>query len=190
MTYRVSDRETVVMIADPPWPHANGSRTNSGKSPKYRLMNLREIAALAPTVSNIAGNDAVLYLWTTAPHLPGAIHVMTTWGFRYRSFHVWRKTRMACGFWARSNGELVLVGERGRPAAPPASRLLGTLLDGEPLHGVHSSKPLFLHEMVERLWPNALKYELFAREQREGWHCVGIELGHRITPEGIMEACS
>lgn len=43
---RVAGEKTTVIIADPPWPHANGSRTNSGKSPKYPLMNLREIAAL------------------------------------------------------------------------------------------------------------------------------------------------
>lgn len=73
---RVSDASTTVMLADPPWPHANGSRTNSGKSPKYPLMNLREIAALGPAVSELAGSHAVLYLWSTGPHLPGAINTV------------------------------------------------------------------------------------------------------------------
>jgi N6-adenosine-specific RNA methylase IME4 len=80
--------------------YAAGNGTNSGKSPKYPLLNLREIAALGDVVADLAGRGAVLYLWATIPHLPEAIDTLAAWGFRYRSLHVWKKTRVACRFWA------------------------------------------------------------------------------------------
>lgn len=182
---RVTDDATTILLADPPWPHANGSRTNSGKSPKYPLMNLREIAALGGVVAGLSGENAVLYLWATAPHLPGAFGVMSEWGFIYRSYLVWKKPKIACGFWARSNAEVVLVGERGRPAAPPPALLPATIFEGAPLQGRHSSKPDVVHALAERLWPSARKIELFAREERAGWDCYGSDLGHHLNPAGV-----
>ena len=184
---RVSDAETVVVVADPPWPHANGSRTNSGKSPKYALMNLAEIAALGPAVRQLAGGHAVLYLWVTGPHLPGGVEVLSAWGFIYRSFHVWRKRRIACGYWSRSNSEIVLVGERGRPSKPTPGSLMPSAFDGDPADRGHSSKPDTLHGNAERLWPGAAKVELFAREAVAGWRCYGSDLGSLLTPSGVQE---
>jgi N6-adenosine-specific RNA methylase IME4 len=182
---RVPDHQTTVIVSDPPWPHANGSRTNSGKSPKYSLMNLREIEALGDFVAAAAGAHAVIYLWATTPHLPGAIDVLRAWGFTYRSFHIWRKTKVACGFWARSNAEIVLIGERGAPAAPIGSLLATTIVEGAPEAIGHSTKPSAIHELAERLWPNARKLELFARRRRDGWETYGSDLGHRISSSGI-----
>lgn len=179
---RSNAKETTIVLADPPWPHANGSRTNSGKSPKYPLMTLREVAALGGAVSQMAGDDAVLYLWATTPHLPGAIETIAAWGFTYRSLHVWRKTKIACGFWARSNAEIVLIGERGRPCAPIGSMLMPTILEGVAEAQAHSSKPTVVHEIIERQWGASRKIELFARQNRPGWECYGSDLGHFIHP--------
>jgi len=182
---RVGADNTTIILADPPWPHANGSRTNSGKSPKYPLMNLREIAALGPAVASLGGSDAVLYLWATTPHLPGAIDTIRAWGFTYRSLHIWRKTKIACGFWARSNAEIVLIGERGRPSPPNGSMLMPTILDGVAEAQAHSSKPTVLHDMIERQWSPSRKIELFARRERSGWECYGGDLGHTISANGV-----
>ena len=184
---RVEPERTTVILADPPWPHANGSRTNSGKSPKYRLMNLREIAAIGPTVKGVAGNNAVLFLWATTPHLPGALDVVKAWGFVYRSLHVWRKKKIACGFWARSNAELVVIAERGRPTGPSPSLILPTIFDGEAEEKIHSAKPGVMHGLIDIQWPRSRKVELFARRLRRGWECYGSSVGFIIGPDGIRE---
>lgn len=168
--------ETTVLIADPPWPHANGSRTNSGKSPKYPLMLLSEICALGPVVRKLAGDDAVLYLWVTSPCLLKSAEVLESWGFTYRSYHAWVKDRAACGFWNRSDAEVCIVAERGRPSSP-AGALPRTVFRAPRLRGVHSSKPSVIHEVVERLWKDSRKVELFARSVRPGWACYGSDLG-------------
>lgn len=184
---RVSADKTTIILADPPWPHANGSRTNSGKSPKYPLMNLREIGSLGGVVSRLAGDDAVLYLWATTPHLPGAIDTISAWGFTYRSLHVWRKAKIACGFWARSNAEIVLIGERGRPCPPNRLMLMSTILEGAAERRAHSSKPVVLHELIERQWGASRKIELFARRNRPEWECYGSDLGHIISERGVTD---
>lgn len=182
---RVSGAETTIAIIDVPWPHANGSRTNSGKSPKYPLLNLKEIAALGPIVKREVGEHAIACCWATAPHLPGAIDTLKAFGFKYRSFRIWRKKKVACGFWVRSDAEIVLIGERGRPAAP--CHLRRTIFDGDPVtREFHSSKPDELHDMADLAWPEARKIELFATRERSGWECYGADLGHSITPDGII----
>ena len=178
---KMRNANVTVMIADPPWPHANGSRTNSGKSPKYQLMNLKEIAALGPVVTKLAGDDAVLYLWATCPHLPGAIATIESWGFRYRSYLVWRKQTVASGYWARSDAEICLIAEKGYPQGPDKSSLPRTIIEGQRVQGRHSSKPDAVHGIVERLWPNARKVELFGRTMRAGWEVYGDEFGHDLN---------
>lgn len=106
----------------------------------------------------------------------------------YRSFHVWRKPRVACGFWVRSDAELLLVAERGRPCAPLASALARTVFDGDAWADAHSAKPDFAHRQIEAQWPNARKVELFARSERVGWETMGADLGVLISPAGFIKS--
>ena len=46
-------------------------------------MGLDEIKMLP--VPEITTDDAVLYLWATAPKLPQALEVMESWGFTYKN---------------------------------------------------------------------------------------------------------
>jgi N6-adenosine-specific RNA methylase IME4 len=149
-------------------------------------MNLREIKELRGAVAALSGDHAVLYAWATAPHLPGAIDVLSAWGFTYRSYLVWKKSKIACGFWARSNAEIVLIGERGRPCAPASATLPATVFEAPALQIRHSSKPDRLHEIIEASWPRSRKIELFARTERVGWEAYGTDLGHVIGPGGVI----
>ena len=45
--------------------------------------------------------------------------------------------------------------------------------------GRHSEKPAESHERIERLWPEAHKLELFARQKRPGWTALGDEITGR-----------
>lgn len=39
----------------------------------------------------------------------------------------------------------------------------------------HSQKPDVAYEIIERLYPNAKKLEMYARNSRSGWDCWGLE---------------
>lgn len=172
---RVNRSLVTVLLADPPWPHANGSVTNSGKSPKYPLMTFSEIEGLSDRAKQTVGEDGVLYLWATVPHLPMALKCMESWGFKYRSWHVWAKKRVACGYWARSNAELLLIGERGFPQGPVS--VSPSVVTGEPWGNVHSAKPDEVYDLIERAWPESAKVEWFARRERPGWVQKGGDFG-------------
>lgn len=43
----------------------------------------------------------------------------------------------------------------------------------------HSAKPEYLQDSLEIMFPTSKKIEIFARRQREGWACLGNEIGER-----------
>ena len=52
-------------------------------------MTTADIAALP--VAGLATDDAILFLWTTAPLLPEALEVLKAWDFEYVTNAVWIK---------------------------------------------------------------------------------------------------
>jgi len=45
----------------------------------------------------------------------------------------------------------------------------------------HSKKPLCAYELIEKLYPNTEKIELFARERRDNWDAWGDEVESDIN---------
>lgn len=97
-----------VIYADPPWRY-DFSKSNSREiENQYPTMSVDEICSLkVPTADN-----AVLYLWATAPKLLEALRVMDAWGFEYKTNAVWDKQIIGMGYWFRGQHELLLVVEK------------------------------------------------------------------------------
>ena len=163
-----------VIYADPSWPWVAYSQvTGMDRAPSYPTMTLDEIKAL--DVRSIAAPDSVLFLWATAPTLMQAGEVMAEWGFAYQTNFVWAKDKIATGYWNRNKHEHLLVGTRRKIPAPAPGEQLDSLLI-EASVGVHSAKPAVFAEMIEQLYPNLPKIELFARgKARPGWSVWGLE---------------
>jgi hypothetical protein len=123
-----SDRRYAVLYADPPW-HFEVYNEESGveraAGNHYSTMSLDEICALS--VVSLATVDAVLFMWTTAPHLRESFDVLAAWGFEYKTNIVWVKDKIGLGYFVRNQHELLLVATRGdmpspSPATPRAAR--------------------------------------------------------------------
>ena len=108
------------------------------------------------------------------------IDLMRGWGFTYRTYFVWAKDRVGTGYWNRDDGELLLVGTRGTVPAPAPGEQPRRIIYAP--RGRHSEKPAVFAEMIERLFPNVPKLEMFARTQRPGWDCWGNEVGDAELP--------
>ncbi len=55
-------------------------------------MSLDEIKATAPVIQALAAEDCALLLWAVWPELPGALDVIRSWGFEYKTLaFVWVK---------------------------------------------------------------------------------------------------
>ncbi len=154
------------ILADPPWSYEMRSARGHGRSPEahYATMSVADIAALP--VSQLAGPDCLLFLWSTWPHMPAALEVMAAWGFTYKTGGAWRKlTRtgkvaMGTGYLLRSSTEPFLIGSMGAPEI--SDRGVRNLIDAE--RREHSRKPPEARRMLRRLLPRAWACELFARE--------------------------
>jgi len=141
-----------IIYADPPWQYENppiGATSRSIEN-HYPTMTLEEICALP--ILKLAADDAMLYLWATAPKLAECLKVIEAWGFEYRTNMIWDKEIIGMGYHVRNQHELLLVAKRGKIPPP---------------------KPVFYYEMIEKAYPTLPKIELFCRSPREGWAVWG-----------------
>lgn len=164
-----------VIYADPPWRYEHPPMGSSSRSIEnhYPTMTVDEICALP--VAEVAADDSVLLLWATAPKLWECCEVMAAWGFTYRTCLVWVKDKIGMGYWARNRHELLLVGCRGGMSPPLPENRFDSVIDA-PRRG-HSAKPEKVYEIIERMFPDAPKLELFSRSQRDGWAAWGNQVG-------------
>jgi N6-adenosine-specific RNA methylase IME4/ParB-like chromosome segregation protein Spo0J len=168
------DRKYAIIMADPPWKfevYDSETGLDHSADAHYPTMPLEEICELP--VAGLATRDAVLFLWSTAPHLPHALDVLKAWGFAYCTNLVWRKDRIGTGYWLRNQHELLLIGRRGSFPAPEDRVRPSSVLDAP--RREHSRKPDAAYVLIGRLYPELPKIELFARGKREGWAVWGNE---------------
>ena len=173
-----SDRRYAVLYADPPW-HFNVYNEESGiesaAGNHYSTMSLEEICALP--VLSLASPDAALFMWTTVPHLRESFDVLVAWGFEYKTNIVWVKDKIGLGYFVRNQHELLLVATRGdMPSPSPANRPPSVISASR---REHSRKPDEAYALIERMYPDLPKIELFARQARPGWAAWGNEVHPR-----------
>jgi N6-adenosine-specific RNA methylase IME4 len=123
------------------------------------------------SVPDLATDTAVLFMWTTLPHLQKAFEVLAAWEFEYVTNIAWVKDKIGLGHWVRNQHELLLIGRRGDMPAPlPANRPPSVI---EAPSREHSRKPNEAYELIERMYPDLPRIELFARRARPGWAVWG-----------------
>lgn len=164
-----------IIYADPPWRYENPPMggTNRSIENHYPTMTLEEICAMP--VADLATEDAMLYLWATAPKLVECMEVIKAWGFEYRTNLVWDKEVIGMGYHARNQHEILLVAKRGNIPPPEAGKQPSSVHREKRTE--HSAKPVFYYEMIEAAYPQLPKIELFCRSPREGWAVWGNQSG-------------
>lgn len=158
-----------VIYADPPWRYEYIETESRAIENQYPTMTLDEICALP--VDNIAADDCVLLMWATSPKLSEAMQVLEAWGFNYRTCMVWVKDKIGMGYYARQQHELLLIAARGELPTPLPENRPPSVFYGERTE--HSRKPQTVYELIERMYPEYERVELFARNRRDGWQAWG-----------------
>lgn len=173
-----------VILADPPWNFDNWSADlpgmihdrQRGANKYYPTATLADICALVPP----SAKDSVLLMWTVSSHLPESLEVIKAWGFKYKSIAwYYLKTsksgapRMGMGYWTRQVGELCLLATKGHPKAPKFRGEPAIII--APRSKRHSEKPAEQYAKIERLFPDGVYLEMFARAARAGWLVFGNE---------------
>ena len=159
-----------LIYADPPWRY-EFSETNSRKiENQYPTMTVEEICALDVP----AADNAVLYLWATAPKLPEALQVMDAWGFEYKTHAIWDKEKIGMGYWFRGQHELLMVGTKGNFSPPNKSDRVGSVF--REAKTLHSKKPKAIQTMIHDWFPRAKRFEMFCRSPQPDWHSWGNQV--------------
>jgi N6-adenosine-specific RNA methylase IME4 len=162
-----TDERVHVLYADPPWEFKvwRESSAYGAALEHYPTMTLDDICALP--IERCAADDAVLFMWTTAPTLQQAFKVLGAWGFEYKTNMVWDKERQGMGYFVRNQHEHLLIATRGElPLPDPNDKPVSVI---NQTRGKHSAKPHIVYDCIERMYPRLRKREFFARHWRAGW---------------------
>ena len=170
------DAKYRVIYADPPWQYRDNADTGAvqseGAAMKYPTMSIAELCAL--DITSICDQDAVLFLWVTAPLLFECQPVITAWGFSYRASFIWDKVKHNHGHYNSVRHECLLVCVRGS-GVPDVTTQHDSVQVIE--RTKHSEKPEHFRDLIDELYPAGKRLELFARRPPlPPWEAWGNEL--------------
>lgn len=160
-----------IIYADPPWKY--NDKLVDGYGPAefhYPTMSIEELCTLS--VKDIAEDNAVLFLWVTSPLLESSFKIIHAWGFEYKTSFVWDKILHNMGHYNSVRHEFLLVCTRGS-CTPDNLKLYDSVQSIERTE--HSVKPEEFRDIIDDLYPNGGRIELFSRREVVGWERWGNE---------------
>lgn len=171
-----------LIYADPPWKQSRGGKKSvrpntSGKPLEYQTLSLDDISNHIKTASELTSENSILFLWTIDKYLFEAQKIAEDLGYKLHARMIWDKVNgIPAAFTIRYGHEYLLYMYKGK-LLPVNKEERGKI------HSVfrekttrHSKKPNVAYEIIERLYPNARKLEMYARNERDGWDCWGNEV--------------
>ncbi len=162
----IPDGPFKVWYADPPWSYRD-KPASGGAIGQYQTMTLKDICNLGEQIKRSAEKNSVLFLWVPGPILPDAFPVIKAWGFNYKANIVWDKQSHNMGrYFSSVRHEHLLLSTRGSCFPVKGSTKHSTVL-GPKRSRYHSAKPERFRTIIDRMYPDGKRIELFARLPRE-----------------------
>ena len=171
-----------LIYSDPPWKQKRGGKKavrihSSGKELDYPTCSIDEIREHIKQATFLAEENSILFLWTIDKYLFEAQQIAEELGYKLHARMIWNKvTGIPAAFTGRYGHEYLLFMYKGklRPVATEQRGKIHTVFTEKVKK--HSQKPVIAYEIIEKLYPNEKKLEMYARNEREGWDCWGNEV--------------
>lgn len=171
-----------LIYADPPWKQSKGGKksvreNSSGKPLDYPVCSLDEIKEHLSLATAASGDNSILFLWTIDKYLFEAQKIAESLGYKLHARMIWDKvTGIPAAFTVRYGHEYLLYMYKGKltPVAKEERGKIHTVFREKVTK--HSKKPEIAYEIIERLYPNLRKLEMYARNTRPGWDYFGNEV--------------
>ena len=164
-----------VVLSDPPWRYDFdvASRATEKHYPTLTLLELKRYQDTnGVRVTSIFAKDCILFLWATSPKLDEAMHLIPSWGFKYKTHMVWAKDKIGLGWYCRNKHELLLIAERGSMPLPDAPNRPPSVIEAP--RTTHSHKPDRFYQIIEQAYPEREYLEMFGiKNERPHWHIWG-----------------
>lgn len=171
-----------IIYSDPPWPQTKGNlracRPNQKKELDYPTLNIQKIKNIHEDAFKLLDDKSNVFIWTIDKFLPDAEQFMKELGFTLHTRIIWDKGNgIAPAFTVRFSHEYLLwFYKKGHMLMPtPETRGKYTTVIKED-STFHSHKPQAVYRMIDDMFPNVRKLELFARNQKKDWDCWGNQI--------------
>lgn len=171
-----------LVYTDPAWKQTKGNkrkcRPNQGKDLDYMTISMEEIKEIHRQASELCNQKHNIFMWTIDKYLHETEQMMKELGYELHARFIWDKENgVAPAFTVRYSHEYLLWFYKKGNMLKPCESTRGkfTTVLREP-STKHSKKPECAYRMLEEMFPNAAKIELFSRKEREGWDCWGNQV--------------
>lgn len=171
-----------LIYTDPPWKQTKGgkrnTRPNQGKELDYPTLNMEDIKDIHKQAVRLCNQKHNIFMWTIDKYLHETEEMMEGLGYELHARMIWDKTNgIAPAFTIRYAHEYLLWFYRKGDMLKPSKETRGkytTVFREQSTR--HSKKPITAYEMIEDMFPNTSKLEMFARNTRDDWDCWGNEV--------------
>lgn len=170
-----------LILADPPWQQKKAGLRNcrplQGRSLDYKTLDINDIKRHLETTLQLCGDNVILFLWTIDKYLFEAEAMARELGFKLHARMIWDKENgIAPSFDIRYSHEYLLYmykGKMQKVSIEARGKIRSVFAEKSTRH---SKKPIKSYEIIEELYPDLRKIELYARYTRSGWDCWGNEI--------------
>ena len=173
-----------ILYTDPPWQQSRGGKkaarpNSSGMGLPYQTMSLKDIEDLHRYVTeNLLNEKHNVFMWTIEKYLPETEEMMKRLGYKLHARMIWDKDNgPAPAFTLRFSHEYLLWFYKPGKILMPVKDKRGaytTVLRENSRE--HSRKPECAYELIETMFPNTQRLELFARNTHKDFDCWGNEI--------------
>lgn len=171
-----------IIYTDPAWPQRKGNlrscRPNQGKDLDYQTCSMQEIKDIHEIAFKHTTNKHNVFMWTIDKYLIETEQFMKELGYVPHARFIWDKGNgVAPAFTVRFSHEYLIWFYKPGNILLPDKNMRGkyTTVLREPAT-VHSHKPDVAYKMIDDMFPNVKKLELFARNTKKGWDSWGNQI--------------
>lgn len=182
-----------LILADPPWKQQKGQGKkrhtgHAGEPLDYPTLSLEDIKEHLRQATSLCDRDGesnnVLFLWTIDKYLFEAQKIAEELGYKLHARMIWNKVNgIPAAYTVRFGHEYLLYMYRGKltPVAKEAQGKVHTVFTEKVRR--HSQKPEISYQIINQLYPDLKKLELYARYEHEGFDIWGNEAPGEIEEE-------
>jgi len=186
-----------ILLIDPAYDYGNINKEKFTGCANNHYETIADENLKNLKIDKICEEDAIILLWSTAPKLNVAFDLIKAWNMQYITIlFVWEKQRKnsikhatTIGNYTRGTTEFLLMCKKSyglsskkffRPQKQIVTNLIKTFdeeIKEEVLVqqevGIHSQKPEIIYYLIDKLFYNVKKAELFSRTERVDFYSIG-----------------
>ena len=171
-----------IIYTDPPWKQTKGglrkSRPNQQRNLDYDTISLDQIKQHHEFVKeNLCEENHIVFMWTIDKFLHESENFMRDLGYKLHARFIWDKQNgVAPAFTVRYSHEYLLwfYQDKLKTIDKEQRGKFRTVISEKSTK--HSKKPVSVYEMIEALYPDSKRLEMYARNTRDGWVSWGNEI--------------